>query len=289
MLDIVNVLNILYITQYVLNGVTILGSFLSFIIFSRKAFEKSSIGLYCKSLAIFDLFVAYNLGYGMVSSDYEILCQLAYFISTGISPIPGWILVVFSFDQLIIVSRTDRFKFFKKRWFQYSIILGIAIFNCALYSPIFMFSGLQKIGSYENQTFYSCELISFIIPIVYMIESTFIPFVFIIISTSLIVRTLIKSRQKVASNLHGHNLLVRRLHELKFALSSVILNVLFIFLTFPLIISHIIPIDDYLMFSLMNSIFLVVFYLNFATHFWVHLVFNSVFRHEFLIFIRVKK
>ena len=291
--DILRSIDIIYTSILGINCMTILGSVLSFIIFSRKAFEKSSIGFYCRFLAVFDLFVIYNFGLGLATttlktsfiSKYDIICKLAFFISSGVSSIPGWILVVFSFDQLIIVSRTERFQFFKKRWFQYSIILTIFLVQCSIFIVTFFSNGIVYI-TIQDFTFPSCESFSLAMPIVYLVEASLFPFVLIIISMFFVVRGLIKSRQKIVSIQQTN---VRRNRDCKFAFNSVILNLLFILFTFPLIVYYIIPRGDYFLFSLINAICFIFYYLNFALHFWVHLAFNSIFRKELLIFFRIVK
>ena len=273
---------------------TIFGSVISFIIFSRKAFKKSSIGVYCRSLAVFDLFVIYDCAIGIlmmlkVIISTDILCKIQYYISTGFSSMPGWVLVFFSFDQLIIVSRTERFKFFKKRWFRYSIITGIFIIQCVIYAPALFLTGLRFYSIGNNLTSTSCDPYSLIMPIIYLVESCLIPFGLIIVSTTLIVRILVKSRRKISTNLQITAQMARRNQENKFAFNSVILNVLFIVLTFPLLISYIVPVNNSLIFTLIQQVLYVLFYSNFALHFWVHLASNTVFRNEFLKVFRIKR
>jgi hypothetical protein len=284
--DIINVFGKLFLA---IHFMTILGSAISCIIFSRKAFKKSSIGIYCRSLAVFDLYITYNFVLGIVTlfpnTEFilasDLICKLAYFISSGISSIPGWVLVAFSFDQLIIVSRTDRFKFFD---FQHSIILTILLVQCATSTPTIFYSGLRVYLLENNMTFFSCDSFSIVMPIIYLIESCTIPFVLIIVSTSLIVRILIKSRRNISTGLQATAQMTRRRQEYKFAFNSVVLNVLFIVLTFPLLLSYIVSIN-----LLIKQIFFALFYLNFALHFWVHLAFNSIFRNEFFKVFRIKK
>lgn len=290
-------INIINYIIYAVNFMTILGSLLSFIVFSRKAFEKSSVGIYCKSLAIFDLFVAFNLCVNIVSMIINIplaysndaICKANSFITTGVSAVPAWILVAFSFDQLIIVSRIERFQFLKRKWFQYSIIFVIFIFHCALYSPIIVLASTNN-STHQNETIYSCDSNSNTLPIFYLIESSVMPFLFLIISVSFIVRILIKSRQKV-STVQGSALVARRRrHDFKFAFNSIILNILFIVLSAPVVLNFIINNQsDYWLFNFINTICNLFFYLNYALHFWIHLTFNSIFRNEFLVLFRIKR
>ena len=291
-----DIINIIYKTIFAINFITIVGSILSFIVFSRKAFQKSSIQVYFRLLAIFDLFGLFNFGLGLASlfvelqviSSTEFICKITYFITIAISPIPGWILVVLSIDQLITVSMTKRFAFFKKQWFQYTIIFGIFIFNCALYSQVFFQVNNIRI-EISNVTYYSCDTNSLILPIIYLIESSFVPFVIMIVTSSFIVRILIRSRQRIGMRTTSNSSLIRRIRDLKFAFNSVILNVLFILLSTPLVIYYLLPKFDFIMSYYFHTISDAIFYFNFALHFWVHFSFNSIFRKEFLILFRIKK
>ena len=289
----------LYYFIYVINFATLLGSIFTFVVFSRKVFEKSSIQIYCQSLAIFDLFVLVPLLVGFIGAVQNVSittvddfwCKFVNFVTVGLSPIPGWILVVFSLDQLVIVSMTRRFPLFKKKWFQCSLIAGIFVFHCGLYSSTFVLIGRLKIavnGGYDI----SCDTMSLVIPIIYLIESSLIPFIIIVIITILIVRILVKSRRRVSITVSlpaGNRSASLKTRELKFAFNSVVLNFFFIALTSPQIFHYIFPEEDYALNDLVTTICFVFFYLNFALHFWVHFVVNSVFRTEVLIILRIRK
>jgi hypothetical protein len=182
---------------------TIVGSILSLIVFSRKAFQKSSIWIYCRALAIFDLYVIFNLSIGLYSqisgvqliASNSYVCKVSYFLTDSFTSVQGWILVVFSVDQLIDVSMTKRFAFYKKQWFQYALIIGVFVFHCGLYSQVFVLVtnlGI-KIG---NTVSYSCDTLSLALPIVYFIECSLLPFIILLITSSLILRLLIRSRRR---------------------------------------------------------------------------------------------
>ena len=294
------IVNDLNIIGYIANGWTIIGSALTLIVFSRKAFEKSSIGFYCKWLATFDdVYVILHLSLAVAAmfpstispQSGNFMCKLFYYISGLSTSMPPWLLAVFSLDQLITVSRKDRFQFFKKRWFQWLLILGLFIIQCAIYSPYFIFYGLQ-IQTIQNVTVYACSTnpdILQLLLVVIFIESGLLPFLVIIISMSFVIRILIRSRRKVSSSGQFNTIVVKRRREIKFAFNSVVLNIMFIVLSAPLLIYFFFPVVDYFLFEVVNTIFFVLFNLNFALHFWVHLAFNPVFRNEFLILFRIKK
>ena len=284
-------------TTYAVNLLTIIGSLLSFIIFSRKAFKKSAIGIYCRSLAIFDLFVCANFIAGIASilmkdssliQDTEWLCKMSTYITSAFSAMSGWVLVFFSLDQLITVLMSNRFPIFKKKWFQYSLILGLFVFHCLIYSPYIFLSELRNTTSSGNVT--ACKITSIALPLVLLFESSILPLAILFILTALIIRYLNKSRanafnEHIMSSVNSQR---RVLHEYKYAFNSVILNIFHIVFSSPLIISLTIPFNDIELFMLVGFVGYLFYSLNFALHFWVHFCVNSIFRNEFFILIRVK-
>ena len=295
---------------YVINILTTIGSVFSIIIFSRKSFEKSTIGIYCKLLAIFDLSVIFNLSVGIASisinnnrsllRDTEWICKMMTYVVAVFSAMTGWILVFFSVDQLINVSMTQRFLFYKKKWFQYSLILGLFIFHCLFYIPmIFTFNLINKIEN-GNISVPSCATSSIVLPIVLFAEATLIPLIILLILTAVIGRYLSKSRRKVTNDSrsktsNGQQVISstkttavdnRRAHEFKYAFNSVILNIMHIVLLTPLLIFVSIPFSSFEYFLLFNVIAYVFSALNNALHFLVHFGVNSIFRKEVFILIR---
>lgn len=298
MVNYVDLANSLLKLTFVINIFTICGSFISFIIFSRKPFQKSSVAFYCKSLAIFDLFVLFLTGFGIAGQIINVqliasnnnICMVIFFFSTATSPIQGWILFVFSLDQLNTVSMSHRLGFIRKRFFQFAFIISNFIFHCCLYIPVFFNVG-SKSAVYNNITYFTCTSNSKALQITYLIEGTILPFVGMLITTSLIVKALIKSSQKRrASSIHPLNYAFdTRARDLKYAFNSVILNVLYILLTTPLVVFYVLTIRDFILSAILNVIFYIFFYLNFALHFWVYLILNSYFRNELLVMLRLRE
>lgn len=316
MSDLKELADYIYYFIYCINFMGILGNICSFIVFSRPTFAKSSIRVYCKFLALFDLFTLFNLVDGLVGfiigysplNNLTYICQLGFYITVGISPIPGWILVLFSIDQLITVSMTKRFSFIKAKRFQYALIAALFLFHCGIYSPVVLMVDVHNITD-ENGTvlFLSCDSFTLILPLFYLVESSLVPFTVMIVTTSRIVQLLVQSRHRTSelgSNQSAETYRsetttaknelktpssIRRARNLKYGFNSVILNILFIILTFPVVVLYIFPQYDFFLYNLIDSICMVFFYLNFALHFWVHFAVNSIFRNQFLILLRIKK
>lgn len=313
-MNIKEILLYLNYSTYVINTLTIIGSLLSFIIFSRKAFKKSTIGIYCRSLAVYDLFVCINLIVGIASIvmkelslilDTQWICKMTTYTSSAFSAMSGWVLVFFSLDQLISVSMTQRFLFFKKKWFQYLLILGLFVFHCLIYSPYIFLSDLRNTTNNGSAPPITCYISSIALPIVLLFESSILPLTILSIVSSLIVRYLALSRKKAnfstprsatisehfsnastsTNNQRAHR---RTLKDYRFAFNSVILNISHIFFSSLLLIFLSLPMNDADFQFLFNTIAYLLYFINFALHFWVHFCVNSLFRKEFFILIPFK-
>lgn len=278
----------------------LIGNLLSFLVFSRKAFAKSSINIYCRALAIFDsfgiFFLILSIGTYYVNTysvhKYTSTCKLMYFWITTFSPISGWILVAFSIDQSICVSNTQWFQYTKKLSFQIGVVAFLAIFHIAAYIALPILLELKNVTIVIdgfNVTSQMCALSN--IPdvkpyiIAYLIEANIVPFLIMILTTIYIVRELHKSSKRVLSvNVNVIN--SKNSKKRKYALNSVALSIIFIVCTSPSVFIQIFPSNDFVIDSFLYRIFGTFFYVNYSCHFFSHFIVNSVFRQEFLAMIR---
>lgn len=286
----------LNLVTYIINIIGLIGSVLGFAVFSRKAFSKNSIGVYFKSLAIFDLFPIFNSGFGIVSLiiDYDLFnltnwaCKLVHTASFAISAVPGWILVAFSVDQLILVSNTKRFSYFQTKHFQYWLISGLFFIHLVIYSPSVFYVSSQNVTT-ANGTAQVCIFdFSCILPAVYLIESSIVPFSIMMITTIWTCKLLFDSRRNLEKNNPSsiQNSSLRKSRDIRFAVNSIILNILFIVLGMPLVIrSYVFPFEDYYENEYYKTICFIFWYINFTSHFFIGLCVNSLFRREFFIMI----
>lgn len=317
---------------YSINLIGLAGNVLTFIIFSRRVFDKSPYRIYFKSLAIFDSFVVFNLAFGVASmlkqrdlfNQVNAVCKFVYFISVGKSSNSGWILVVFSVDQLIRVTMSTRFAFVKRRKFQLAAIAAMFLFHILFALNVMTQVEVKPISlNTNNATMKMCRYPPYSnLPIIYLIESSLIPFAIMVVTTSLILKVLVESRnslKKYTANSNkpsnqdqdddqqqrslGPSTVVKktasrkRSRDLRFAFNSVVFNLVFIVLTIPLVLVHFsrddLVTDDFSTiiksrFIRIKDICFVLFNLNFALHFWIHFCVNSIFRNEILVVLRIR-
>jgi hypothetical protein len=100
-------------------SVGLIGNFITFAIFSRKSFQKNSINVYCRALALVDSIILlfqfvgdvnlifYNLNLYWNSNA---LCKISTYVFVALPPVSGWIIVAFSLDKLISVLAPNRYR-----------------------------------------------------------------------------------------------------------------------------------------------------------------------------------
>ena len=196
----------------------------------------------------------------------------------------SWILVAFGADKLLNM-RTSSTPILKKKWFQWSLVVGIFLFNILLYIYIPILLKRAEV----SPDFYLCDfgtmmVFSKIFLIVFLLQSCLIPFIVMLIISLLTIRLLYKSRKSIERV--GNVASERKTRDKKYAISSVTLNILFIVLKLPMMMF-------YMLFYFANyfdiyyyRIAVFLFFLNSSLSIFVHLVTNSLFRREFLVFFR---
>ena len=272
----------------------LVGNILTFMVFSRKKFQKNSISVYCRALAIFDSFIVYIAVVHVYFVFYNIflamqsdaMCKLYFFVVLPFSSIPGWILIAFSIDKILNLRKIGNTM--KRPIIHYSIIAAIVLFNLLLYIEVPIFIHLVPIDVF-GMNLLICDTgflwFSEALNIIFLIEGSILPFIILCISSLYTVKLLRDSRRQIAT--FGNNSDdKRKKRETKFAITSLIFNILFIVLKMPLLISSIIG------YGTANFIFqqfaTLFFYTNFSIGFFIHFASNSLFRSEFLLMMRLQ-
>lgn len=275
------------------------GNIFSYVIFSRKCFKRTSIAFYCKSLAIFDFFsiaqLCLDLGGLITNKDlYHTTqgCKVALIFNMVFSPMPAWILVFFSIDQMLDVCRFSRIiELIRKRSFQIALISTTLIFHVLVYLPIPFLLKSTNITFIIAETNFTesekCDLKNKTLrpfSIIYLFVDNFIPFVALMVTTSVIFKCLYKSRQNLmmSTTAAREPKERRQRRDRKFGVSSVTLNILFIVLTYPVNFSFMFPNDNFCLDWFIKSVCMLFFYANYSLHFCTHLCVNSLFRKEFM-------
>ena len=273
-------------------GSGLIGNIISFIIFSRETFQKNSISTYFRALAIVECLTLSNFAIAVfqlvnnqeLADQSDLLCKMLYYIPTQFNSLPAWILVAFSLDKLLSM-RTRQIAILKKKWFQWSIVAGIVLFNLVLYIEVPIFITRREIspGVYICDTSTMSFLNIFFI--FYLFEASIIPFIIMIISSVLTIRLLLNSRNSIENIGSLNN--ERKSRDIKYAISSIAINFMFIVFKIPILTFY-----AMMAFNFSYNVYLIQFGFIFfffvsSSNFVIHLISNSLFRREFLVFFRL--
>lgn len=288
---------ILAMTGFRIAVITIglIGNVLTFIIFSRPAFNKNSISIYCRALAIIDCFTIIRLisDIGYLIFDYyvplksELGCKLFNYIIPSFDSISAWILIAFSIDKLL--SMKNKAKFVKKRSFQFAVISAIILIELLLYVEI----PIYLVRVIKSNTTINCDVstISFgtVIFWGHLVEGSIIPFVIMIFSSIVSFRMIRNSARNIQHQVNALDIVNRTTRDFKYAITSISFNVMFVVLKTPFIIAMLLQ-SYFRNVSVVGINVPFLFYLsNYSCGIFVHLVSNTIFRREFFVVLRLRK
>ena len=265
----------------------VIGNSLQFVIFSRKKFSKfSSRNLY-RVLAVQDnCFIIYNIFYESANYfkiDYNqfsiIWCKIDNFIAFSFCPISGWIIALISIDKYISICYSRK-EIFRNRKFQVFILSMVYLFNIFYSIPMTVFTEFitqNKSSNLSSET--KCFVPTFLW-IMNLLNLALFPFALMLTFSMLLIATIFKTRLKLLS-FTSSNDRKRLIKDLKFSLSSIMLNLAYIFLTLPFNIGYITEFND-------NIILYYIYYMSYCVNFLILISSNSIFRKEVFILIRIK-
>lgn len=185
--------------------------------------------------------------------------------------------------------RVNSIAILKKKSFQWPIVAGIVLFSVALYIYVPIFIRVREI--FPGYSICDVTSIGFFNThiIVFLFETSLIPFIIIVISSILTIRLLIKSRKEVVKSGQMKVTRVRKSRDRKYAITSITFNVTFIVLKLPTAIFYLLlayySFYDPYYFRIMS----ILYYLNLSMSFFIYIVTNSLFRREFLVLLRLAK
>ena len=282
-----------------------IANFLSFIIFSRKRFRNTIFATYFRILLIMDTIGLVYLAMGKFLyfkskihiRDFNVtLCRLTLLLAYSIPPISAYILVAISIDRWLTITKPDVLPIKKKSSFQVCVCIVIVLANL-IYNGQLFFSYLGvDITDETRMKFLNRSKPVCLIPypdtlnMMDLINSTIIPFLLMIVSTALTIKSVFDSSRKNQSTNQAQTDRQIRRRDIKFSITSIAFNIIFLILNLPFALSSVIPNTTM---SNIESYFLVILllfltYLNHATVFFINISVNKIFREELKILFCIK-
>lgn len=128
----------------------------------------------------------------------------------------------------------------------------------------------------------------FAISIVYLLETLIVPFLIMFGSSVLIIRALYQSRTRIVAHQSRDAAAARKAKDFKFAVNSIVLNILFIALQIPVVLFSLLNITDRPTLAVFGYSAALCFTMNFAKLFFGYFISNSIFRQELFNMVRFK-
>jgi hypothetical protein len=277
----------------------IIGNIIVFIIYYSAAIKKYSISNYFRAVAIFDNLTLLNLftlyltnQFGIdLTKSIDFFCKFqTYFLYTN-GPISTWLMVAISIDRYFNIAYPKRFLLLVNNNFQLVVIFTIIVFNYIYYSFLTWTSFLfNSSANGTNITMCIANVDYLITAWMDFFNSTILPFLLMIFISLALILSIQKSRAKIHNSASNNAGLSRR--DRKFAMTTLSLNLIFLILLGPVefygIFNNTNDPANSAYNNMIDYIALELYYLNYAIGFYVQLVVNSLFRNEFLRFLKVK-
>lgn len=293
--------NLLYLYP-VLIIVGSIGNMLAFYIFGCKNFKKTIFSLYLRVLCCVDtftlVFLATNkfirLRYEISLRDVDLFwCKFTMWLTYCVSPMSSYLLVVVAIDRLISIWRPTFFVRRKRFRFQVWVCMIVVVYNALFYSPLLL-SYIETNYYFDNSTqteksWNKCLLIDYdLVRWMDLANSSVIPFSFMIVSSTITIIVINDSRKRLrnhrpALNDKNSSTTMSKKRDIKFAITSVTLNVIFLILNLPFcfydLLYETFQIDADTQYFF-DTFLLMLYYVHHATVFFINLAVNSIFRNE---------
>ena len=282
----------------VISIVGIVTNSLSFLIFTRKRFQNTVFSTYFRFYILFEMLnlilpinkmfeFNFNIYLSLVS---DFFCKLRKFFGSCNYAITPWFLVIISLDRFLSIAYPARFLFRKKPIFQILISCFTIGFNLCLYTPFWFYYIKEIRTNLSNQTIssYNCEPPGLWVEFINLSQEFLIPFFLMLLFTLLTIRTVFNSRAASSNN-------TSKSKDMKFAVSSITINILFLLLSSPYFI--LLLIKDYSdlfvnisdLFELLEAISYFLYYIYSVIFLFINYYSNSMFKKEFNIVFSFNK
>lgn len=213
-------------------------------------------------------------------------CKLLKYFGYQLTVIPPMIMVYIWIYRLVIMKYPSKRISLLSNQNQIGYLLSLIAMNLIFYSPVFLFYdiNLEKLETKNSSQIITCSFMDsksqILISTMDLCNRVLVPFILIIIFSSLFTAVIFDSRKKFlkkTADKKKESLNIRR--DVKVAISLLVLN--FLYVCFNLPISLFVFLPNYHL----NSYYLIAyyyFYSSFAIKFYIFVYVNSKFRNEFL-------
>lgn len=209
-------------------------------------------------------------------------CKIAEFSLYVPTALSAWSLVILSIDRFCKIRHPNNFFFLSYPTIKAITVIFLTIFNLFFNSPLIAFSHLEINGTNFTRECVQNPSLKFFWWMD-LFNSILIPFVCMTIPTIITIEYLFTSKAKL------HNIKIK---DYKFAITSIILVIIFVSLNLPIALHFLIGSYVEIDAEIDETIYVItdiIYYMNYGIMFYVNCVVNAVFLDEFLKMVKIKK
>lgn len=208
--DLTQKINLIY--PIFLSALTTIGNGLSFLVFNSATFKNTVTGFFFKYKSLADTLNVYigTLRFTYLSvtghdpkDTSPFLCYMFNFGVYEIDSVCSWFSVLVSLDRLFLVLRPSKYSSMSTpgshRFQAYSLLITLGILTC-----INLFKNIQTYYDWTIRPLPKCSVASsMVFDAITLTITVVVPFFLMIVSSSFIAHSLIKSKQKLTCNPSG--------------------------------------------------------------------------------------
>ena len=216
-----------------------------------------------------------------ISTISKITCKLWVYFTYSLDSPSSMLLVYISIDRYVSIKMPAQRFFMRKRNNQFIYFIFIFMFNLIYYLPVSYDYVLTETNRtldcfFTNQ--YSQELISYMD----LANRVIMPAFLIMIFSILLGIEIIKSKSRILGNFAREENKIF-FDNIRLAITSIILNIIYVVLQTPISVYYFLP-----NFSEINGFgfFYYLLYFSYSINFYIILLSNSLFRKEFILFLK---
>jgi hypothetical protein len=241
--------------------------------------------IYLPQIIIVYMITGFNIDITILSS---LGCKVYNYFNYFLDAFSPWLLVYISIEKFISIVYPEKRFVLRQNLHQFLYLLIIVLFALFYYIPQAFCWDVINVSETINETeVLQCVYINYELQQVssYMdvIHRAILPFILMTLFSSLLIRYIFKAKNQIANLTADERKRFKR--DVRFALSSFSMNLLFMALNMPLSVFELTP--NFSVVSFNASLYL--FYLSYGINFYVLIITNSIFRTEFIEIISQKK
>ena len=202
-------------------------------------------------------------------------CKLYNYFAYGMDALSPWCLVYISFERFIATKYYAKRFLYKKKMYQIIFLILLFLFNISYHINIIFSFDILTIDDNSTLCYFNNDQNQIIVANMDLTNFFLLPFTLMFLFSICLIISIFKARSSVNLNNTAKETR-RRKKNIKLSISLLLMNLLFLLLNLPIVVSQYLPFDSDIYTIVSN-----IYYIPYAVNFYILLFTNSLFRNVF--------